>query len=185
MRPDVENFERVPEGAIYATVDREDLTADEPFWPIVMSEDGSEDIFGYRGLKIGESLEDEKGTWIRERQPRNSERGQRIDGKRVETAREASDRNGVSFNVRTTSPFPRVVGQAVATGRSSVGSGGIISRDRRSSRSLARRDDAHRLVWQRSLRSFSRRYLRRSEASSGSIGSESPTSRTPSRTVCS
>jgi predicted deacylase len=70
----VENFERVPEGAVYATVDREDLTADEPFWAILLSEDGSQDIFGYRGQKIGESLGDVKETWIgADRRSKNSE----------------------------------------------------------------------------------------------------------------
>ncbi|WP_337653033.1 succinylglutamate desuccinylase/aspartoacylase domain-containing protein [Halomontanus rarus] len=70
----VENFERVSEGTVYATVDGEDLTADEPFWPIIMSAEGSEDIFGYQGRKIGESLEEVKETWIgANREPRNSE----------------------------------------------------------------------------------------------------------------
>ncbi|WP_436344775.1 succinylglutamate desuccinylase [Natronorubrum sp. FCH18a] len=70
----VENFERVPEGTVYATVDGEELTADEPFWPILMSDDGAEDIFGYRGHEIGESLVDVKATWIGEnREPRESE----------------------------------------------------------------------------------------------------------------
>ena len=69
----VENFERVSEGAVYASVDGEDLTADEPFWPLLMSADGADDIFGYRGRKIGESLADVKETWIgEEREPRES-----------------------------------------------------------------------------------------------------------------
>ncbi|WP_336344523.1 M14 family metallopeptidase [Halalkalicoccus ordinarius] len=62
----VENFERVPAGATYANVDGEDLIADEPFWPIMMSEHGSEDVFGYKGRKIGESLEEVKETWLDE-----------------------------------------------------------------------------------------------------------------------
>ncbi|WP_440764075.1 succinylglutamate desuccinylase [Natronorubrum sp. DTA7] len=70
----VENFERVPEGTVYATVDGEELTADEPFWPIIMSADGADDIFGYQGHKIGESLEDVTENWIGEnRDPRESE----------------------------------------------------------------------------------------------------------------
>ena len=62
----VENFERVSEGTVYASVDGEALTADEPFWPIIMSADGADDIFGYRGQKIGESLADVRETWIGE-----------------------------------------------------------------------------------------------------------------------
>ena len=70
----VENFERVPAGTAYASVDGEDLIADEPFWPIMMSEHGFSDIFGYRGRKIAESLEEVKETWLGEdREQRNSE----------------------------------------------------------------------------------------------------------------
>ncbi|WP_243641337.1 succinylglutamate desuccinylase/aspartoacylase domain-containing protein [Natrarchaeobius halalkaliphilus] len=70
----VENFEHVPEGTVYATVDGDDLTADESFWPIIMSAEGSEDIFGYQGRKIGESIEEVKETWINsDREPRNAE----------------------------------------------------------------------------------------------------------------
>ncbi len=70
----VENFERVPEGAVYASVDGRELTADEAFWPIMLSAEGSEDIFGYRGQKIGESLDGVRETWIgAERDPRDSE----------------------------------------------------------------------------------------------------------------
>lgn len=69
----VENFERVPEGTVYASVDGEELTADEPFWPLLLSADGSDDIFGYQGHKIGESLADVTDTWIgSERDPRES-----------------------------------------------------------------------------------------------------------------
>lgn len=69
----VENFERVSEGTVYATVDGEDLTADESFWPVLTSAEGSEGIFGYRGHKIGESLEEVKETWIgADREPRDS-----------------------------------------------------------------------------------------------------------------
>ena len=70
----VENFERVPEGAVYASVDGRELTADEAFWPIMLSAEGSDDILGYRGQKIGKSLDDVKETWIgAERDPRDSE----------------------------------------------------------------------------------------------------------------
>ena len=53
----VENFERVPAGTVYANVDGRDLVADEPFYPILMSECGYADIFGYKGSKIADSLE--------------------------------------------------------------------------------------------------------------------------------
>ncbi|SDQ23614.1 M14 family metallopeptidase [Natronobacterium texcoconense] len=62
----VENFERVPEGTAYASVDGRELTADETFWPILMSESGSEGILGYSGRQIGESLEDVRETWLDE-----------------------------------------------------------------------------------------------------------------------
>ncbi|WP_290811923.1 succinylglutamate desuccinylase/aspartoacylase family protein [Halovivax sp.] len=68
-----ENFERVPEGGVYASVDGRELTADEPFRPIMLSATGAADIFGYRGEKIGESLTDVTETWLGEdREPRNS-----------------------------------------------------------------------------------------------------------------
>ncbi|QLG50030.2 succinylglutamate desuccinylase/aspartoacylase family protein [Natrinema halophilum] len=53
----VKNFEYVPTGTAYASVDGEELVADDPFNPILMSEDGYSDILGYRGTKIAESLE--------------------------------------------------------------------------------------------------------------------------------
>lgn len=53
----VENFEYVPEGTVYASVDGQDQIADEPFYPILMSENGYPDIFGYKGDRIAESLE--------------------------------------------------------------------------------------------------------------------------------
>ena len=60
----VENFEQVPAGTTYASVDGQDLSADESFYPILMSANGYRDIFGYRGAKIGESLEEVKATWL-------------------------------------------------------------------------------------------------------------------------
>jgi predicted deacylase len=54
----VENFKRVPAGTVYASVDRRNLVADETFYPILMSECGYPDIFGYKGQKIAESVED-------------------------------------------------------------------------------------------------------------------------------
>lgn len=52
----VENFEYVPDGTVYARVDERGLVADEPFYPILMSECGYREIFGYRGDLLGESL---------------------------------------------------------------------------------------------------------------------------------
>ena len=51
-----ENFERVPSGVVYAHADGQDLVADEPFYPILMSEYGYPEIFGYKGEKLGETL---------------------------------------------------------------------------------------------------------------------------------
>lgn len=62
----VENFEHVPAGTVYASVDGQDLIADEPFYPVLMSEDGYPDIFGYKGDKIAESLEGVQETWLGE-----------------------------------------------------------------------------------------------------------------------
>ncbi|WP_336363574.1 M14 family metallopeptidase [Halalkalicoccus salilacus] len=70
----VENFERVPAGTVYASVDGRDLIADDTFWPIMMSERGSPDVLGYKGRRIGESLAEIKETWLGgERERRNSE----------------------------------------------------------------------------------------------------------------
>lgn len=44
-----ENFERVEEGEIYARRDGEAMVAEFDFWPILMSDHGHEDLFGYRG----------------------------------------------------------------------------------------------------------------------------------------
>ena len=52
----VEDFEYVLEGSVYAMVDGQDQIADEPFYPILMSEDGYPDIFGYKENRIVESL---------------------------------------------------------------------------------------------------------------------------------
>lgn len=54
----VENFEPVEKGTTYASMDGRELVAEEPFYPILMSECGYEDIFGYRGWKVGSSPED-------------------------------------------------------------------------------------------------------------------------------
>lgn len=53
----IENFEHVPAGTVYASVDGQDLITDEPFYPVLTSEYGYPDIFGYKGDKIAGSLE--------------------------------------------------------------------------------------------------------------------------------
>ncbi|MWV38750.1 succinylglutamate desuccinylase [Natrialba sp. INN-245] len=53
----VTNFESVPAGTTYASVDGQGLITDDPFHPILMSADGYSDIFGYKGAKIADSLE--------------------------------------------------------------------------------------------------------------------------------
>jgi succinylglutamate desuccinylase len=49
----VENFERVAEGDRFAAADGEPLTADRPFYPILLSAYGYESVFGYAGDLIG------------------------------------------------------------------------------------------------------------------------------------
>jgi len=46
-----ENFQPVEEGEVYATRDGERLVAERDFWPILMSDDGHEELFGYRGAR--------------------------------------------------------------------------------------------------------------------------------------
>lgn len=54
----VENFERVAAGTVYARVGERELVAEEPFYPILMSECGYEEIFGYEGRLLGTSLDE-------------------------------------------------------------------------------------------------------------------------------
>ncbi|MBX0324486.1 succinylglutamate desuccinylase/aspartoacylase family protein [Halomicroarcula sp. F13] len=60
---EAENFELVPEGTVWATIDGEQVLADEPFVPILMSECGYQDIFGYKGFVAGETLSDARTYW--------------------------------------------------------------------------------------------------------------------------
>lgn len=60
----VENFELIPEGTVYGRVDGRDLVADEVFYPILMSETGYADIFGYKGRKLGDSLAGVPASWL-------------------------------------------------------------------------------------------------------------------------
>ncbi|MFB6109533.1 MAG: succinylglutamate desuccinylase/aspartoacylase family protein [Halodesulfurarchaeum sp.] len=47
------NFEQVDQGEVIATADGDPITADEAFWPVLVSATGYCDIFGYRGEKLG------------------------------------------------------------------------------------------------------------------------------------
>ena len=58
------NFERVEAGEAYAKSNEGTLLADDPFVPILMSQSGYSEIFGYRGRKVGESVEEAKQAWI-------------------------------------------------------------------------------------------------------------------------
>ena len=49
----VRNFERVAAGEEFAAADGKPVVADEPFYPVLMSANGYEDVFGYRGSKVG------------------------------------------------------------------------------------------------------------------------------------
>ncbi|SDG12419.1 Succinylglutamate desuccinylase [Halorubrum xinjiangense] len=60
------NFERVEAGEAYAKSRNGYLLAEEPFVPVLMSQSGYDGIFGYRGRKVGESVEDAKEAWLDE-----------------------------------------------------------------------------------------------------------------------
>ncbi len=49
----VENFERVAEGTHFAAADDEALVAEYPFYPILLSAYGYQNVFGYAGSLIG------------------------------------------------------------------------------------------------------------------------------------
>jgi succinylglutamate desuccinylase len=57
----VENFERVAEGERYAAADDEDLHADRPFYPVLLSANGYRKVFGYAGDLVGR-LDGEDGS---------------------------------------------------------------------------------------------------------------------------
>jgi predicted deacylase len=48
-----ENFERVDAGEAFAAADGQTLVADESFYPVLMSPYGYENVFGYRGERVG------------------------------------------------------------------------------------------------------------------------------------
>jgi predicted deacylase len=49
----VENFQRVDGGETYAAVDGDTVVADEQFYPVLMSSNGYEDVFGYAAERVG------------------------------------------------------------------------------------------------------------------------------------
>jgi hypothetical protein len=49
----VPNFEEVDAGERFALADGEALTAEEPFYPVLLSAEGYEDIFGYAAEEVG------------------------------------------------------------------------------------------------------------------------------------
>ena len=51
----VENFQRVAAGEMFARAGGVELVAHRPFYPVLMSECGYEDIFGYRASRLGDS----------------------------------------------------------------------------------------------------------------------------------
>lgn len=48
-----ENFRRVERGETFAVRDEHPVTADEPFYPVLMSTDGYDDKLGYRASRLG------------------------------------------------------------------------------------------------------------------------------------
>ncbi|MFC6862921.1 succinylglutamate desuccinylase/aspartoacylase family protein [Halomicroarcula sp. GCM10025817] len=49
----VRNFERVDAGEEFASMDGKPVVADESFHPVLLSPEGYEDVFGYRGTEVG------------------------------------------------------------------------------------------------------------------------------------
>ncbi|WP_338742397.1 succinylglutamate desuccinylase/aspartoacylase domain-containing protein [Haloplanus salilacus] len=49
----VDNFERVAAGVPFASADGDDHVADDAFYPILMSPEGYENVFGYAGDRVG------------------------------------------------------------------------------------------------------------------------------------
>ena len=49
----VSNFERVAAGTVFATAGDRELTADAPFYPVLLSSYGYEDEFGYAAERVG------------------------------------------------------------------------------------------------------------------------------------
>jgi succinylglutamate desuccinylase len=49
----VENFERVAPGVPFASADGDERVAERAFYPVLMSADGYEEVFGYAGERLG------------------------------------------------------------------------------------------------------------------------------------
>jgi len=49
----VDNFEEVPAGATFATVDGQPRSAESPFVPVLVSAEGYEGLFGYAATRVG------------------------------------------------------------------------------------------------------------------------------------
>jgi hypothetical protein len=63
----VDNFELVSRDSPYARVDGDLVYADTEFYPILMSSSGYEDIFGFKGHWLGESVTEARATIAAER----------------------------------------------------------------------------------------------------------------------
>lgn len=49
----VDNFEEVAAGEVFAAMGEDEVVADEPFHPVLVSSNGYEDVFGYRAERLG------------------------------------------------------------------------------------------------------------------------------------
>jgi len=49
----VSNFEEVPSGEVFASIDGVDVVAEKSFYPVLMSPYGYEDVFGYAAERVG------------------------------------------------------------------------------------------------------------------------------------
>jgi hypothetical protein len=58
----VENFERVPAGVPFASADGDERVAEEPFYPVLMSASGYENVFGYAGERVGRLADYEESS---------------------------------------------------------------------------------------------------------------------------
>ncbi len=52
-RATIKNFERVDAGQVFAEAPDRQLTAEEPFYPVLMAEDAYDGILGFRAERIG------------------------------------------------------------------------------------------------------------------------------------
>lgn len=59
----VDNFHPVPAGTPYASTAEDYLVNAEPFCPVLMSENGYEDIFGYKGERVAETYEEARDAF--------------------------------------------------------------------------------------------------------------------------